>query len=179
MKIELIPYQKSWQGEFAFLKKRLEHLLAPLEPEIEHIGSTSVPGLCAKPIIDIMAGLREEAELDDAARLLEETEFFYMSVYNEQTPFRRFFIGAKNDAEPGEVIHKNRSCHLHIVPVKSDWWRDHLLFKDYLKRNDAARDTYARVKKELSMQEWPHGNDYANAKTEVIRNLLMEAKKSP
>ncbi|WP_338781516.1 GrpB family protein [Metabacillus sp. FJAT-52054] len=177
MKIEIIPYQESWQEEFSLLKERLKHLLAPLEPEIEHIGSTAVPGLCAKPIIDIMAGLKEEAELDVSAGLLEGTEFFSMPVYNEQIPFRRFFIGAKKGVEPGEVVHKNRSSHLHIVPIESEWWNEHLLFREYLKRNDAARDIYAKVKKDLSMHEWSHGNRYAEAKTDVIRGLLQDAKK--
>ncbi|MGD7009077.1 GrpB family protein [Metabacillus sp. 84] len=90
MKIELVSYRESWPADFERIKARLQELVGSLKPRFEHIGSTSVSGLCAKPIIDVMAGLHDEADLDKTVRLLQNSEFIYMPVYRfseRESPF--------------------------------------------------------------------------------------------
>lgn len=178
MRIELVPYQDKWATEFKLLQNKLSNRLTALAPVIEHIGSTSVPGLWAKPILDIMVGLKSEEELDQLVPLLEGDDFHYIPAYNAGTPFRRFFIGVKSGSHEGMVPHKDRSSHIHAVPVHSDWWREHLLFRDYLISDARARNEYAEVKRELSRLEWKDGNEYAAAKQEIICRILEEAKKA-
>jgi len=114
---------------------------------IEHVGSTSVPGLAAKPIIDIMPGLRS---LDDAPRLiplLESIGYEYVpeferpNQFDEGMPFRRYF--RKDEAGV-------RAFHLHMVETSSEFWRDHLTFRDYLRDHPGDAAAYAQVKRELA-----------------------------
>ncbi len=114
---------------------------------IEHMGSTAVPGLAAKPIIDIMPGLRS---LGDAAALIPKLasigyayvpEFELPSDIDEGMPFRRYF---RKDTEG------QRSHHMHMVEYGSDFWREHLLFRNWLKVAHDDRDAYARMKRAVA-----------------------------
>lgn len=115
--------------------------------QIEHVGSTSVPGLAAKPIIDMMPGLRS---LDDAPPLispLESLGYEYVPAFEHDTssgpgmPLRRYFRKDENGA---------RAYHLHIVEVGSPFWVEHLLFRDYLRAHPEVATEYARLKRELA-----------------------------
>jgi GrpB-like predicted nucleotidyltransferase (UPF0157 family) len=97
MKITLSSYDPKWPVDFEQEKKELTGVIGDLVPLIEHIGSTSIRNLSAKPIIDIMIGIREESQLDIVASRIVQTSFVYLPIYNEQLPFRRFFIGLKTE----------------------------------------------------------------------------------
>jgi GrpB-like predicted nucleotidyltransferase (UPF0157 family) len=116
---------------------------------IEHVGSTAVRGLAAKPIIDMMPGLRS---LDDAPPIIEKLltigyvyvpEFEHGNEFDEGMPFRRYLR-----KDQGGV----RAFHVHMVEEGSDFWHRHLLFRDYLRAHQAERDAYARLKRELAAQ---------------------------
>jgi GrpB-like predicted nucleotidyltransferase (UPF0157 family) len=129
---------------------------------IEHIGSTSIPGLAAKPIIDIMLGVSRLADADEIIPKMCEIGFEYVSKYEDVMPYRRYFV----KRESGKSTY-----HIHSVEVNSPFWKRHLLFRNYLRHNPQAREDYYKLKKDLSQKEWNDSNDYADAKTEFVRSI--------
>lgn len=148
--IVIAEYDPSWPITFARERDTIvEACGADVFVRVEHVGSTSVPGLAAKPIIDMMPGLRS---LGDAVRLIEplaSAGWQYVPAFERPIPelndpgmpFRRYF---RKDIE-GE-----RAFHLHMVEVTSDFWRDQLLFRDYLRAYPDAAGAYAALKRELA-----------------------------
>ncbi|MRX71613.1 GrpB family protein [Bacillus lacus] len=186
MKVKLQESSKEWPAHFQLLKQEIESLTEPLLPAIEHIGSTSVPGLKAKPIIDIMAGTAEEQHLNLIPKLLMPHGFSYMELYNNELPFRRFFILPRKkfrslypeimtESNAFAIPHKHRLCHLHVVRYNSGWWKNHLLFRNYLRMHPEDRAAYEQLKVELSARDWRHGNEYAAAKSSFIEGVLVKA----
>ncbi|TXC92153.1 GrpB family protein [Metabacillus litoralis] len=187
MKVNLSEYDPNWTLTFQKEEKKLHSILNDLDHVIEHIGSTSIEGLSAKPIIDIMIGLKDETLLDIAAEKLAVKPYIYVSTYNKEIPFRRFFIGVKNTSIKNyptimtednivEVQHENRKSHIHVVPLHSNWWNDHILFRDYLRVSRTERLQYEQLKKELSVRNWNNGNEYASAKSDCIMEILERAR---
>ncbi|MCM3160284.1 GrpB family protein [Metabacillus litoralis] len=187
MKISLSEYDPNWQQQFLLEKERLQTRLQFINPMIEHIGSTSIIGLSAKPIIDMMIGVREENQLEKVVDALAQSPYVYVSIYDKQLPFRRFFIVVKKayaDLYPHvlttenfmEIPHQHRIAHIHTVPFESQWWEDHLLFRDFLTQSKEHLLEYENFKKELAQKEWTNGNEYAGAKAKFIQSILNEAK---
>jgi len=166
MKIELSAYNPEWTSMYNQTKELFLNSFGDKIDAIEHIGSTSVPGLGAKPIIDILLGVRKLHEAESFIPKMHELGFEYISKYEDVMPERRYFV----KREHGKSTH-----HVHSVEVDSPFWKRHLLFRDYLRMNDDVRDAYFKLKKELSDKEWSDSNDYADAKTEFIRNIEKEA----
>ncbi len=147
---------------------------------IEHMGSTAVQGLAAKPIIDIMPGVRS---LDAAPALIPRLEgigWEYVpeheqpSEIDEGMPFRRYFRKDVNGA---------RAFHMHIVEAGSDFWRRHLLFRDFLRISPADADEYARVKRRLAAEynaSLTPSSDvnigYTDRKSDCINAILARAQ---
>ncbi len=134
---------------------------------LEHVGSTSVPGLAAKPIVDIMGAVRS---LDDARKIIEPLAsigYQYVPEYEEFIPERRYF--RKEATEPA-------SHHLHVVEPTTDFWRDHLLFRDYLRAGPEQAREYEAFKRELA-RRIPHDRvAFTDAKTPEIESLLERAR---
>ena len=166
MRIIIEKYNPKWKEKFETEKQLLIKNLKFLDIEIEHIGSTSVKGLGAKPIIDIMIGLKDFNLADQQIEKLEKTGYQYISKYNEIMPERRFFI---------KEIHGIRTHHLHMVERGKDFWIRHLKFREHLRQNKIYRKEYNRLKKELSKKDWTDGDEYANAKSEFIKKIENKA----
>ncbi|PYF74853.1 GrpB family protein [Pedobacter nutrimenti] len=192
MKITFEPYNPLWKQTFNEIKKELTEILCPVTPGIEHIGSTSVQGLSAKPIIDILIGLETEADLDIIPPLLMAKDYMYYEKYNEDMPYRRFFIKLKvspqslslpvyikkSDIVPEESHnHAFRMAHIHVIPVNSEHWMRHIAFRDYLRAHQEVKNEYQRLKEKLSMMEWKDGNDYNQAKDCFIKEEEQKAIK--
>lgn len=167
MKITILEYSAAWDPEFRSERQRLSGALSRLDARIEHIGSTAVPGLAAKPVIDIMIGLGREGELDALVAPVTALGYEYVREYEAMMPFRRFF---RRSGDGGI------SFHLHAVVGDTPFWREHLLFRDLLRRDQELRTAYATLKRELAGREWPSGNDYAAAKGEFIRAALAAGR---
>jgi GrpB-like predicted nucleotidyltransferase (UPF0157 family) len=147
---------------------------------IEHVGSTAVPGLAAKPIIDMMPGLRS---LDDAPPIIAHMqalgyhyvpEFELPTEFDEGMPFRRYL---RKDVDG------RRAFHLHMVEDGSDFWKKHLLFRDYLRAHNNACDAYASLKRELaaefnaSLTATSNINlGYTDRKTDFVEACLAKAR---
>jgi GrpB-like predicted nucleotidyltransferase (UPF0157 family) len=155
------PYDPTWPTKFEIEKGVLTTVLAPwLVGPIEHIGSTSVPGLPAKPVIDIMGAIRDLATSKPAIEALRPLNYCYFAY---KADLMHWFC------KPSPF---NRTHHLHLVPFESQVWRERLAFRDWLRRNAATRKAYTQLKLKLAAE---FGNDrdaYTEAKSEFIQAVV-------
>jgi len=189
IKIIIEKYNPIWLIEFEKLKTKLSSILQFSNPQIEHIGSTSIPSLSAKPIIDIAIGVSKNRELDLTISPMVENKFIYYAVYNKLMPKRRFFVGLKNKKDflkfekiyyknkeiPHEKIHSFRLCHIHIWKFGTYEWKRHIAFREYLKEHPQVKDEYENLKIKLSKKKWVDGNEYNYSKNDFIKNIENDA----
>jgi GrpB-like predicted nucleotidyltransferase (UPF0157 family) len=134
---------------------------------VEHIGSTSVPGLAAKPIIDVMVAIRSLADAPACVAPLAAIGYEYVPEHEAVMPERRYFRRGRGGAG---------THHLHMVERSSAFWEEHLLFRDYLRAHSEAAAEYERLKRELAAA---HGSDrgaYTAAKTDFIKSSVERAR---
>jgi GrpB-like predicted nucleotidyltransferase (UPF0157 family) len=161
--LEVVPYDLSWPGRYVRWRDRLDDQLGDTALRIEHVGSTAVPGLIAKPVIDVQISV---LDLDDEPRYVTQVEQAGVQLRSRDALhcFFRPVAGAPRDV------------HVHVCQAGSDWEREHLLFRDYLRSHADARDAYAKVKQE-AVQVWPDDRiAYTEAKTGVVLDLLDAAE---
>jgi GrpB-like predicted nucleotidyltransferase (UPF0157 family) len=156
--VEIVDYTSSWETRFAGERARIEGALGTVARRIEHIGSTAVPGLAAKPIVDIMVTVDDPDDEDAYRRPLEEAGY----VLRVREPAHRMFRTPARDV------------HVHIWRAGSDDEHRHILFRDRLRSNADDRDEYERTKRSL-VGHYRDMNHYAEAKTAVIRTILTRA----
>jgi GrpB-like predicted nucleotidyltransferase (UPF0157 family) len=159
--IVLVPHDPAWASRYAHLWEGLVRELAGIAVRIEHVGSTAVPGLDAKPIIDIQVGVPDP---DDEPRLTPRMEKlgYHLRV-----------------REPGEHrMYRNaaRDVHVHMWFAGSHHERRHLVFRDWLRRSPEDRALYAATKHELAGRPWESMSDYAFAKDDVIGDITARAE---
>lgn len=184
------PYNPMWEANFDSIQHELLALLKPIRSRVDHIGSTAVEGLSAKPIIDILIGLEEENDLDRIPFLLQGKCYVYYEKYNEDMPYRRFFValidrpevlGLPEHIAPDDEIpvrlhdHSLRIAHIHSIPTSSVHWLRHIAFRDYLRVHEEVRDQYQAIKEKLVLQQWKDGNDYNDAKDEFLKEHEAKA----
>jgi GrpB-like predicted nucleotidyltransferase (UPF0157 family) len=161
--VEVVAYDPSWPARYDLWRGRLDGALGDTALRIEHVGSTAVPGLPAKPTIDIQISV---ADLDDESRYVAQIEQAGVQLRSRDV-LHRFFR---------PFASQMRDVHVHVCRAGSDWEREHLLFRDYLRNHADARDAYARVKDEAA-QVWSDDRiAYTEAKTGVILDLLGAAE---
>lgn len=190
MKIKFEKYNPLWKQTFGQLKDELTGVIGFVRPVIEHIGSTSVEGLSAKPIIDILVGLDSENDLDKITQPLMDRGYVYYEKYNEMMPYLRFFtkhkvdlrefllpvLIGKDDNIPGDSLeHNYRLAHIHALPFDSEHWIRHIAFRDYLRTHADVREAYQELKEQLSTREWSDGNEYNEGKDDFIKQKEKEA----
>lgn len=158
MKVILTDYDPSWPAQYEQEKEMILKACGSKIHTIEHIGSTSVPGLGAKPIIDILLGVTELQNVIDLIPTLESLGYSYRSDFEHTMPYRRYF------SKPDKV-------HIHSVEITSEFWRRHLLFRDYLRTHENTRIDYYKLKLMLAEKDWDDRNDYAYAKTEFVQGI--------
>lgn len=168
MKVTVVDYSPVWPGLFAEEKRLLETALGKDAALIEHVGSTSVVGLAAKPIIDIMIGLHDFSVADSLVSKITGLGYEYIPKYEDVMPYRRFFVRRSNGVNTHQI---------HMVGVGGEFWERHLLFRDFLRENPARAGEYAALKRSLAELEWKDTNEYADAKTAFIKAVEMEARK--
>lgn len=159
----IADYSPAWPGVFERERAHLESLFHPLPVRIEHIGSTSVPGLGAKPVIDILLGAGSLAEIESHIPKLTEAGFQYVPEYESELPDRRYFRRPAGDS---------LRVHLHAVAIGSRFWRDHLAFRDALRGDEALAKRYLDLKRELARTFAHDKGAYTDAKGPFIRRVL-------
>jgi len=162
MTVELETYNTSWPDVFNIEKEMLHAAIGQNNLVIEHIGSTAIPGLSAKPIIDIMVGLHDYAIAGELLQGMSHMGYRYMAEYEESIPDRKFFLKSSG----GE-----RSHHVHMVQLNEEYWDRHMFFRNHLRRNEIVRHAYQDLKTRLSNLDWKNRNQYALAKSAFIRAI--------
>ena len=134
---------------------------------VEHIGSTAVPGLGAKPIIDMMAGVHRPSDADDCVPLLREIG--YTDVTPEPEDPDWYYCLGKGPHSVG--------CHLHLMKFGSDSWERHLLFRDYLRTHPHVAQQYYETKRKLAAKLGFDRAAYTEAKTSFIESVIARARR--
>jgi GrpB-like predicted nucleotidyltransferase (UPF0157 family) len=166
MAIAVVPHQPVWALRFEQERAELAEVLAPwLHDGIHHIGSTAVPGLPAKPVIDMMAGVRDLADAKDTVEPLRAMGYGHA----EHRPNTLWFF------KPGDGGLDGRTHHLHLTEPGSDLWRERLAFRDALRRDPALRAEYAALKSGLSAEYTTAASAYTAGKRPLVARVLREA----
>ncbi len=161
--VELVDYDPSWPARFAAWRERLAGPLGGVAERIEHIGSTSVPGLTAKPIVDVMVCV---ADVDDEGSYVPACEGAGLTLISRDDE-HRFFVASG----PGPI-----DAHVHACVTGGGFERDHLLFRDYLRAHDEARDAYAAMKQAVADRWREDRMGYTYSKSDLILELLEHAE---
>ena len=159
--LALADYDPRWPETYVEHERRIRNALGGAV-RVEHTGSTSVPGLAAKPIIDILVTVQDiTAEEDYLDQLLD-------AGYELRT------------REPGHRLVRTpgRNVHVHVLEAGTQEAQDVVLFRDRLRSEPADRDLYERTKRALLSQDWPDMNAYSDAKSEVIAEIKRRARTS-
>ncbi|ASO22320.1 GrpB-like predicted nucleotidyltransferase (UPF0157 family) [Actinoalloteichus hoggarensis] len=163
--VTLADYDPEWPRLYEREAERIRLLLGERVVALDHIGSTSVPGLCAKPIIDVLLVVPDSA--DEPAYVPALTDAGYRLVIREpDRDEHRAFKGPDTDV------------NLHVYSPGSAEIERYRLFRDRLRDHDEERDRYAAVKRELAGRTWKYIQNYADAKTEVVEEIVRRAREA-
>ena len=161
--IQLAPYDPHWSEMFLVLANRIRDLLGSNVLLLEHVGSTSIPGLSAKPVIDFVLEVPDSRDEASYVPALED-DGFVLRI-----------------REPGWFEHRllktpSMEGNLHVFSAGCDETGRMLLFRDWLRTHDDDRKLYEDTKRRLSAQVWAYTQDYADAKSEVVSEILARAE---
>jgi GrpB-like predicted nucleotidyltransferase (UPF0157 family) len=146
-KVEVVPYRSDWPQQFAAEAKELKAVFGAQMLSIHHFGSTSIPGISAKPIIDILVIVRDIDSVDTLSSKLEALGYYAVGEYGISG--RRFFYKGSSDL---------RTHHLHVYETGNPHILRHLVFRDYMRCHPISARDYARLKEELA-REFPEDMD--------------------
>jgi GrpB-like predicted nucleotidyltransferase (UPF0157 family) len=161
-RIDLRDYDPSWPNRYDEHASRIRVAIGDRAVRIEHVGSTSVPGLVAKPIIDIVLEVPDSAE--EAAYVGELESACYVLRMREPDWFEHRLFHT-----PG------RDVNLHVFSAGCAESERMVRFRDWLRVNAADRDLYVRTKRELAVRDWKYMQQYADAKTSVVEQIMTRA----
>lgn len=160
--IVVTAYDAAWPARFSIESQLLSVALRDLDPAIEHIGSTAVVGLAAKPIIDMLVGVPSLAAFESHERL-SLFGYQYIPEYERALPDRRFFK---------RVFNGLRTHHVHVVQRHGVYWKRYLKFRDCLRQDVALAARYAELKRHLAGCHAFDRDAYTNGKTDFIEAVL-------
>ena len=165
--VVIVEYDPAWPRLFEEERGNIERADKERLMRIEHVGSTVVPGLGAKPTIDIMAGLEN---LDAVARLVGPLRGIGYQYHGEQdVPGWHYF---------DKGIRPKR-FHVHMVPVNGEFWESHLIFRDHLRLHPEVAAEYHALKLRLAREYGSDRMGYNAAKTEFIKSAVQRARSEP
>lgn len=167
--VVIADYDPAWPLLFEQEKALILGAIGSAVTAIEHIGSTSVPGLPAKPIVDIMVGVRALADAPACVEPLARLGYVYRPEFEAVLPDRRYFRKCARD------VHTH---HLHMAEVDGAFWRRHLAFRDYLRSHPETAQEYGRLKRGLAARLGDNVDAYTDAKTEFISAVETKAQRS-
>jgi GrpB-like predicted nucleotidyltransferase (UPF0157 family) len=160
--IHLAPYDPHWTELFSLQADRIRDALGDKVLLLEHVGSTSVPGISAKPIVDMVLAVSNSADEESYSPLLE-AHGFVLRIREPDWFQHRLFKAQDIDG------------NLHVFSVGCREIDRMLTFRDWLRIHDDDRRLYEETKRELAARTWKHTQDYADAKSEVVRDILSRA----
>jgi GrpB-like predicted nucleotidyltransferase (UPF0157 family) len=160
--ITLVEYDYAWPERYRVLDQDIRRALGGAALQIEHVGSTSVPGLAAKPIIDIVLAVADSAQEDGYVPPLQAAGYA-LRVREPDWYEHRMLLGGDEDV------------NLHVFGAGCPEIERMLRFRHRLRSNAADRELYAAAKRELAARDWREVQDYADAKTDVIDEIVARA----
>ena len=169
MSIVVVEYDKKWPDDFLRIKTELQKVLI-MPCQVQHVGSTSIPGMKAKPIIDIDVGLNNWADFE--AVIKDLAEIGYKHEGDRGIKGREAF--GRNGTVHNEIL-DTIDHHLYVCSVDNEEYKRHILFRDYLKSHDEARDRYNQIKEEILAKVGPENRaGYVQMKEENYRDFFEE-----
>ena len=163
--VTLVDYDPAWPARYEALAARIRHALGARVIALHHAGSTSVPGLAAKPVIDIVLEVADSA--DEAAYVSAlEAAGFAMRVREPGWFEHRLFRGAPR-------------TNLHVFSAGCEETGRMVAFRDHLRADVSDRSLYEATKRDLASRTWAKMQDYADAKTEVVTQIMSRALAGP
>jgi GrpB-like predicted nucleotidyltransferase (UPF0157 family) len=167
--IEIVAYDSEWPRLFEREAKRIQEACGGAVRVVEHIGSTAIPGMPAKPILDLMPGLSSHR---DGLKTIEPIRQLGYEYFGENGIPGRYYFNLKFE---GRSV-----AHVHMFEIGCEDWQRHLIFRDALRLDPAAAAQYADLKKGLALRFRNDREAYTNAKSEFINSLVLKARlKSP
>ena len=164
-KVVLVDYDPAWPVLFARENERINSALGAKALSIEHVGSTSVPGLLAKPIIDILLVVESSADEKSYLPALEEAGYV-LGIREPDWHEHRMFKGP------------DTNINLHVFSRGDEEIERMLIFRERLRENPVDRDFYLRRKRELAQKDWNYVQNYADAKSKVVESIIARARSS-
>ncbi len=161
--IELRPYDAAWPLRYAVEADRVVRVLGSRVLLLEHVGSTSVPGLPAKPILDMLLVVADSAAEEDYVPPMERAGYV-LRIREPDWYEHRLFKGP------------DANINLHVFSVGCVEIGRMLGFRDHLRSDVADRELYARTKRELAVRHWKYVQEYADAKTEVVEAIISRSR---
>ncbi|CAN5149925.1 hypothetical protein BH11PAT3_BH11PAT3_2600 [soil metagenome] len=165
--VELSEPNEKWIERFEEAKIELENAVGNYAKSIEHMGSTSISNLSAKPEIDILIGLDDLSDAEKCVEPLKEIGYPYYKRFEENTPDRRYF--RKSEGITPLV-------HVHMYEILSATYKDHILFRDTLRAHPKIAKQYENLKKMLLEASGGDRGVYQAGKAEFIQKVIDEAK---
>jgi len=160
--IVVADYDPAWSERFGREEAKIRAALGEAALSVEHIGSTSVPGLAAKPIVDVLLVVEDSGDEASYLPALEEAGYV-LRVREPDFDEHRMFRTPEKDV------------HVHVFSSGSLEIERYLLLRDRLREDQGDRELYARTKRDLASRDWPSMQHYAEAKTEVIEGIVARA----
>jgi GrpB-like predicted nucleotidyltransferase (UPF0157 family) len=164
--IEVVDYDRDWPRQYVAERDRIDAAIGDVALAIEHVGGTAVPGLPAKPVIDLMVGVEDIERAGPAVAGLINLGYEYVPELESQLPDRRYFRRGSPE-----------SHHVHMVPVSSDYWAEHLLFRDYLRTHPQAAEEYGKLKLGLAGRHRLDRDAYRAGKVPFIDTVVAAARR--
>ena len=163
--VALLSHQEEWDRSAENVILELKRLFGNAAVDIQHVGSTAIHSICAKPIIDIVIGLRDLNDISPYIKLLEEHSFIFRG---EDVAGQMLFV-------MGDFEKDTRTHHIHAVKWNGTEWNNYINFRDYLNCHTDKAMLYDACKKKLALQFSNDRKSYTEGKQECIEYLLKEA----
>ena len=163
--VKLEAYNKNWKKEYQKEEKILKDILKDKIIEIEHVGSTSIEGLQAKPIIDILIVIKSFDKISEIEKLLKD--YGYINHGDHGIPNRCFFTKGPDDA---------RTHYIHFTTPNSDTFYNLIYFKEYLNNHPEYKEKYCKLKNELAEKYADDRPKYTQGKSDFISKVIKLAK---
>jgi GrpB-like predicted nucleotidyltransferase (UPF0157 family) len=166
--VQITPYTPTWAILFQAERACLQEALGDLALDIQHIGSTAVPGLAAKPILDMAIAVAGESAVAECVVRLADAGYTYREYRGPDQG--HFFDRGRGQ----ELTH-----YLHVLLIHEPAWSNYLRFRDYLAAHPAARERYQQLKEDLAAEYPADRATYTAAKAEFVQEVLAAARARP
>ncbi|NHJ39465.1 MAG: GrpB family protein [Asgard group archaeon] len=167
LSVDLVKYNPNWPIQFETEKKLILETFQNFIIHVEHVGSTAIPGISAKPIIDIMIGIESLTEIDEYIELFKTIGYDINPDWNKDFPNQR----ALDKYENGMKI------HLYIVEFNTERWLKNIHFRDYLREHPEVAEEYNKLKLELVEKYRDDREAYVSGKSQFIKKIEKKARK--